>query len=319
MSPAGTATSRRPWPAWTIPLARAVIRYAPPSAVKERFWDSVVEPYLAWQDHRFVATTVAGRIGGSTRDILQQYLYYFGTWEPRVTAFIRSRLHRGDGFIDVGANVGFFSLLAAHAVGPKGRVVAVEASPTTLAQLQRNVQRNNGAAAPIRLVQMAASDRRGRLTLYRGDDCNCGTATLARTSAAAAIDAEVEAAPLDEILTPIEAEQARLVKVDVEGAEAAVVSGMRSLICCGRRDREFLIEIHPQLLAAMGRSPVEVFEALTDAGYHPYLLENDYEASSYLRPRRSGGSDGRPKRLREPVKLEWDANVILSRIDAEEL
>jgi FkbM family methyltransferase len=319
MSSSQAATSRRPWPAWTIPLARAVIRYAPPSAAKDRFWQSVVEPYLAWQDHRFIATTVAGRIGGSTRDILQQYLYYFGTWEPRVTAFIRSRLRRGDAFIDVGANVGFFSLLAARAVGPKGHVVAVEASPHTYAELQRNVQRNNGAAAPIRLVQMAASDRRGRLTLYRGDDCNCGTATLAQTSGAAVIDAQVEAAPLDEIVTPIESERARLVKVDVEGAEAAVITGMQRLIRRGRRDCEFLVEIHPQLLAAMGRRPAEVFAAFARAGYHPYLLDNDYEASSYLRPGDRATSGLRPKRLSEPVELEWDANVVFSRADAEEL
>ena len=92
-----------PWAKALIPFARAFIRFAPPSSAKENLWQQIVEPYLAWRGHQFVASTVAGRISGNTNDIIQQYLYYFGTWEPQVTAFVLRRLQPGDGFVDVGA------------------------------------------------------------------------------------------------------------------------------------------------------------------------------------------------------------------------
>ena len=145
-----------------IPAARAYIRYAPASARKERFWREVVDPYLAWRDHRFTARTVAGRIAGSTRDILQQYLYYFGAWEPQVSSFIRDRLKPGDSFIDVGANIGYFSLLASRLVGRGGPVVSVEASPSIHHDLAENIRRNGAA---IRAVNRAASDKAGVLKL----------------------------------------------------------------------------------------------------------------------------------------------------------
>lgn len=63
-----------------------------------------------------------------TQDLIQRYLYLFGAWEPHLTGWLRRRLRPGDGFVDVGANIGVFSVLAARLVGESGRVVAIEAS-----------------------------------------------------------------------------------------------------------------------------------------------------------------------------------------------
>lgn len=118
---------------WFIPPARTFIRFAPFGAGKRAFWTRVVEPYLAWHPHKFMARTVfRSRIAGDTRDILHQYIYYFGVWEPHLTNWIGQQLAPGDTFIDVGANVGYFSLLASRLVGKSGVVVAIEPSPTIL-------------------------------------------------------------------------------------------------------------------------------------------------------------------------------------------
>jgi hypothetical protein len=128
--------------AWLIPLLRAYIRYAPFAAGKAWLWSRVIHPYFAWTHHRFACKTQsAGRIAGDTRDILQQY--YFGVWEPNLTHWIVGRLRRGDTFVDVGANIGYYSLLASKLVGPGGSVVALEASPTIFHQLQDNLRLNN--------------------------------------------------------------------------------------------------------------------------------------------------------------------------------
>ena len=298
-----------PWAAALIPVFRAFIRFAPPSAARQRLWQRFVDPYLAWRQHQFVARTVAGRIAGNTSDILQQYLYYFGSWEPQVTAFVLRRLQPGDAFVDVGANIGYFSLLAAQRVGARGSVVSIEASPQIFAALTGNIARNR---TRIRAVNLAASDARGQLALYSGDEGNCGGTTVAPAAGAVA-KTIVQAAPLDEILTTEEAAAVRLVKIDVEGAEAAVLTGMRSLLTVGRQDREFLVEIHPELLGRLGRSADDVIQPFREAGYQAYVVENDYDAGSYLWPSRPQGL----RRLREPIT--YDTNVVFSRIDSEEL
>jgi len=299
----------QPWAAKLIPLARAFIRFTPPSAAKENLWQRVVDPYLAWRDHHFVAGTVAGRLAGTTNDILQQYLYYFGHWEPQVTAFVKRRLKPGDGFVDVGANIGYFSLLAVRCVGPTGSVLSVEASPAVFDLLRANIARNRAA---VRALHLAASDAPGRLALYSGDECNCGTATLAGPPGSTP-QAVVEAAPIDDVMTREESTKARLVKVDVEGAEAAVVAGMKSLLNTGREDREFLVEIHPEMLARMNCTPEDVLRPFHQAGFHAYVMENDYDAAAYLRP-------ARPRPLaRLTESITQDTNVVFSRVEGEEL
>ena len=74
-----------------------------------------MDPYLIWESHPFVAKTIFGmQITGDAKDIIQQYVYYFGVWEPHITSWISSSLRPGDGFIDVGANIGYYSLLASQ-------------------------------------------------------------------------------------------------------------------------------------------------------------------------------------------------------------
>jgi hypothetical protein len=118
-----------------IPFVRMYIRYAPWGMGKRSFWAQIVGPYFAWHAHKFIVSTAFGRqIAGDTRDIVQQHIYYFGVWEPNLTRWIVRRLAPGDVFIDVGANVGYYSLqrcsanllLASKLVGQSCSVVAIE-------------------------------------------------------------------------------------------------------------------------------------------------------------------------------------------------
>src|SRR5205807_5464610 len=155
------------WAAVERASLRAYLRYSPIRAGKERVWTRVVEPRFAWQRHAFVARTRFGaRMAGDTEDILQQYLYFFGEWEPNLTAWLARTLRPGDVFVDVGANIGYFSVLAAGLVGPAGAVVAVEPSPTAFGMLVANLARNDAANA--RAVNLAAADRHAAVDVYRG-------------------------------------------------------------------------------------------------------------------------------------------------------
>lgn len=82
------------------------------------------------------------RLQLDTRDMLDYFIYYWRCYEPNETWAIRKILRPGDIFIDIGANIGYFSVLAARLVGPTGRVFAFEPVPPTVERLRHNIKIN---------------------------------------------------------------------------------------------------------------------------------------------------------------------------------
>jgi FkbM family methyltransferase len=215
-------------------------------------------------------------------DIIDQRIYYFGLWEPNLTAYIGRALQLGDVFVDVGANTGFFSLWAASLIGPNGHTVAIEASPLTFQILSDNLKANG--STNVRAVNIAASDHAGILKVFQGSKTNRGTASVLGGDSSS-IAREVEAAPVDEILEAGEFRRVRLVKIDVEGAEWLVVCGLTRLLSNGRSDLEVILEVAPDCLEKMGHSADELIELFRDFGFQAYTMRNDYSFMSYVPPR----------------------------------
>jgi hypothetical protein len=92
------------------------------------------------------------------------------------------------------------------------------------------------------------------LKLFRSHVYNIGLTTVVKEQGFE-FECEVDAAPLSAILRPEEMQNARLVKIDVEGAELSDVSGMLPLLCSGRADLEIIVEVHPDHLAQQGKRP----------------------------------------------------------------
>src|SRR5208282_4953475 len=66
----------------------------------------------------------------NTSDLIQFFIFHFGVWEPDVSRVIERNLDLGDVFVDAGANVGYYTLLGSRRVGPSGKVISIEASPS---------------------------------------------------------------------------------------------------------------------------------------------------------------------------------------------
>lgn len=291
--------------------SRALVRQPFGDDLKQILWRRVVRPYIGWRPYQARARTVFGaRFDCTLKDYIQQMLLYFGVWEPNITGFIESRLRDGDCFIDVGSNIGYYAILASRLVGPGGKVVAIEASPRIYATLRRHVEINQGTN--IRAVNVAASDRKGMLQLFSGPDHNCGmTSTLA--SRGFDFECEVMAERLDTILSPAEMRSARLVKIDVEGAEAPVLDSIIETIDRYGADVEFIVEINQLELCNFGVAAQTIIDRFAAIGFNTYLLNNDYAPAAYWRrtPRE------RPMRIH---RLSEDlSDVIFSRRDAEML
>jgi FkbM family methyltransferase len=299
--------------ALAIPLARSYIRYAPIAAGKRPLWQSVVEPRLAWAPHAFVARTRFGSaISGNTVDRIQRYIYYFGVWEPHLSRWLGETLRPGDFFVDVGASIGYYTLLAAGLCGGAGKVIAIEASPTTFAALLANLRRNG--VMNVRAVNLAVSDQEGSVPVYRAPEQNLGMTTTVRTDEAGfRYECDVRALPLPRILSPDEVARTRVIKIDVEGAEAAVAQGLMPLLPALPPAAEIVMEVSPERLAPQGRSAQALIEAFAGHGFHAYVLRNDYSASDYLPPY----PVHRPTRLAGPLLEQSD--IVFSRRDAEVL
>jgi FkbM family methyltransferase len=247
------------------------------------------------------------------------YLYLFGVWEPDLASYLRSRLQPGDVFIDVGANIGYDTLLAARCVGASnatGRVVAIEASPAVFARLSETL-RDNGSPANVRAINMAAARTPGTLRIYAGPQHNVGlTTTVQRGSMPAA--GEVQALPLGDLLQADEFGRARVIKIDVEGGEDAVLAGMQACVDRLPRDVEIAVELSPLWWSDRSKTASGVLRPFMERGFNVYTVPNNYWPWRYLWP----NDVARPRRLRDqqlltrPVKR---IDVILSRLDVDML
>jgi len=222
-----------------------------------------------WPRHR-VRTWFGAELDCDARDMIQATLTHFRAWEPNTSRAFAQVLKPGDIAVDVGANIGYFTLLFSRLVGPSGGVVAIEALPKLARVVAENAQRNSGSNVRVANVAVAASA--GRMTVYEAPGTNIGMTTT-RADRGFPESATVEALPLETILTEDELRRVRLVKVDIEGAEIPV---MRHLLDT--------LDLYPAGLAvAVEANPAEnpewpeLFECFLAAGFKAYDLCNDYD------------------------------------------
>jgi FkbM family methyltransferase len=273
--------------------------------------------YLGLEPPRwdFTARTIFGSmISGNTREAVGQHIFYFGVWEPNLTHWIRKRLAPGDVFIDVGANIGYFALLASRLVGSSGKVIAVEALPAIFSALQGNLKRNG--VHNVRAVNCAAWDREQMIEIYTNAQDLPGQTTVSPAWAnqyQLHTQSQVRAAPLSKILDADEIRAARLIKIDVEGAEWQVVCGMKSIMANCREDVEIALEVNRKALEANGRAPQDLVDLFREWGFHPYRVENDYLAERYLYR-----ETPRPPERVQTISGD-QADIIFSRVDAPSL
>ncbi|MFJ5225323.1 FkbM family methyltransferase [Streptomyces sp. NPDC088400] len=295
-------------------LGRGYVRDAPGSLGKGWLAARYVNPRLAKRPRRRVVQTRSGaRFAVDTQDVIQRYLYIFGIWEPHITRWLRNRLRPGDTFVDIGANIGYYSVLASGLVGGEGRVVAIEASPTFHERVAQHVRLNG--CRNVRAVNAAVSDSRKKLTFVLASSANMGANSIVPYDGPAESSFEIEAVPLTELLDPDEIAGARVIKIDVEGAEGSVVRGMVPLFDKLRPDVEIAVEVAPDRMAQLGDSIEELMTTMREHGFHAYRIDNDYRPDSYPLAIRS--TSVVPERWRGSVFEQCD--LIFSRVDAETL
>ena len=185
--------------------------------------------------------------------------------EPATCEFLLDYLQPGMTVVDVGANIGYFTLLSATKVGASGRIVAYEPTPRIAARLRENVELNRSAM--VEVVEAAVSDRESTMTFYESPED-----PEANNLYHGGSPVTVRAVKLDEDLSRRGVERVHLLKIDAEGAEVDVLAGARELLRSCAIDA-ILVEANPVTLRSAGKSCAELRAVLQSFGYSCHTID----------------------------------------------
>lgn len=208
------------------------------------------------------------------QDSVLSRLIYNG-FEETELLFLRRYLKTSDIFIDIGANIGLFSLHAAQVIGNRGKVLAFEPAPVTYSRLLLNVDLN-GFGSIITCNNLGLSDKKGHLKMNissSGYDAWNTFAPITRAFFNDQIDVPVET--LDNYLTEqkMGAKDISLIKVDVEGWETFVFKGASKLL----KDKDapvLLVEFTDEYAFAAGTNCYELYDLIKSYGYNWYMYDD---------------------------------------------
>ncbi len=225
--------------------------------------------------------------------------HWGGRWQPEVGALLRAWLKPGMTVIDVGAMVGYCSRLFAQAVGPSGRVLAVEPEPRNYALLCANLWQ--AGALNVEPIRVAAHRVNG-ITAMSLSETNFGDHRAYQREAAARL-IEVRSVRLDDVLRPDLAID--VVKIDAQGMDHAVIEGMEQTI---KRERPMiLVEFAPAHIEEFGDRPIDVLAYYRGLGL----------SISHLDRRNGPSASGNDAALLESVvsKPPYHTNLLLHWLD----
>jgi len=209
-------------------------------------------------------------VHGEQDRFVSRRLREHGIWEPYETSLVLTLLRPGDVFIDVGANVGYFSVVAASVVGAQGAVFAFEPDPDNCRLLRANAKLNE-LDDRITVVEAALSDAAGPGELFLSAD-NLG-------------DHQVYAGNESRSSVPIalldggkylagRLQRIDLLKVDTQGSEYQVMAGLAPLLTGLARPPRIIIELTPHSLRQAGASGRALIELLATLGQPMWIIDH---------------------------------------------
>ena len=189
-------------------------------------------------------------------------IYFFGNYDERhEPTLVRRILEPGDVFWDVGANIGFYSMLASIYVGNSGHVIAFEPGKIAYSALEKNVKLNG--FLNIKPYNFAVSNAYGKEMLYSSGDVAFGEATIIKKQSQEYSNIETcKVIALYQFMKENKLNTPTFIKIDVEGSEVNVLEGAEEILCS---------EKPPMLLVEMNER-VRLQSLLKKFGYLPASL-----------------------------------------------
>lgn len=202
--------------------------------------------------------------------IIERHILTRGSFDQHLIDTFTSQIHEGDVVVDVGANIGYYSLVFSDIVGQNGSVIACEPFPRALDHLKKNFSYNPRLASRITLLEVACSDRKSTLRMEESEG-NLGGSSVHEHGDGISVPGDT----LDSLLK--DAPKVSLIKIDIEGREKEALQGAQGIIAKHRP--RIIFEFSPSLYATMEDNPteraLETCNAILQHSYSFSVIEHD--------------------------------------------
>lgn len=199
------------------------------------------------------------------------YLSVHKDWDDFETTLLEKEIQKGNVVLDLGANIGFYTLVLARLVGEKGKVYAFEADPTNFEILKKNVEING--YKNVILINKAVLDKNGKIKFYVDEGNTAGNSIYQGKNTKSL---EVEAVRLDNYFT--KDRKIDFVKIDIEGSEFRAMMGMSKLLKENKKIK-IMTEFYPKLLNGIGKEnglfAIDYLKFLRNLGFELYDIQED--------------------------------------------
>lgn len=250
-----------PFPGWVLGAGE---KKGINARLRREVWRSLRKPFeVQWLEGL--------RLGVFPGNEMSQAIFITGCYEPNEFNWLARILQPGMTFVDVGANMGLYSLFAARRVGSQGCVLAFEPSGREYAMAKANIERNQ--LSQVKLMRMALSDETGNVELLVAPMRHSGHNTLGAFAYNTPIERRetVPAERLDDVLLRMAPHRVDVIKMDVEGAELRVLRGAAQTLA--RFRPVLLVEVSERSLQHQGSSGAELLQLFAQQGYDHYRFD----------------------------------------------
>ena len=205
-------------------------------------------------------------------------LSIFKIYEPNQTEIVKKYVHEGDIVIDIGAHVGYYTLLMAQLVGENGKVYSFEPDPVNFQLLKKSVEING--FENVVLIQKAVSNITDKVKLFLGDNDSAINRIYDAKLGDAKESIDVESVTIDEYFKEND-ELVNFIKIDSEGSEVKIINGMKQFLS---RNQELVMmtEFFPFLIKKSGDEPNQYLKSLEKSGFSLYNILDKNEKTNKI-------------------------------------
>lgn len=198
---------------------------------------------------------------------IQQQLFWYGEYEKELGIILKKILRPDNVFLDVGANIGYFSLLVAN-YSPTIKVISFEPVSELFQKLNENISINS--IKNITTVNTAVGDTNEEIEMFISANDNLGMSSFQQPENYSGKKEKVKVVTIDDWFITSGLTKIDLVKLDIEGSELAALKGMRMML--QNQKPALIIEINPETLSMFGLKPVDICDYLNRLNFDGYKI-----------------------------------------------
>lgn len=266
---------------------KAIMSLVPKSALKFTYLTLLSPKPLRFLANRFIIFFIPsvlkieeGKVFIDKSDVGVSSALAFGIHDPFEIELFRKSIDKGMKVVDVGANIGYYTVIAGVRVGDSGQVFAYEPEEKNFNLLQRNISENKLSC--VKTFKMGLSDKVGIQPMYVSDT-HSGIHSFANNRNSSNT-VQIETDTLDHSLRQSGVQSVDIIKIDIEGAEIMALKGMQEIIK-NSTNLKIFIEIYPQAIERLGYAPTELLTTLDSFGFSLHVLDEERKNTTELFPK----------------------------------